>query len=128
MNGMGVALNGVAMRYYTDPGFKLGAFTHPDASVRAAAIDVTKQGIDALAEMGGDLMTLWMGQDGWDYSFQADYSAMWDHTIAAIDSVCTHNPAVQIAIEYKPNEPLDYEYTRSPVSYTHLTLPTTPYV
>ena len=105
MDGMGVALNGVAMRYYTDPGFKLGAFTHPDASVRAAAIDVTKQGIDALAEMGGDLMTLWMGQDGWDYSFQADYSAMWDHTIAAIDSVCTHNPAVQIAIEYKPNEP-----------------------
>jgi len=105
MDGMGVALNGLAMRYYTDPGFKLGAFTHPDISVRAAAIDVTKRGIDALAEMGGDLMTLWMGQDGWDYSFQADYAAMWDHTIEAVQAVCAHNPAIQIAIEYKPNEP-----------------------
>ncbi|MEM8653214.1 MAG: hypothetical protein AAGF36_00595, partial [Pseudomonadota bacterium] len=30
-------LNGLAMRYYTDPGYKLGAFTHPDAAVRRAA-------------------------------------------------------------------------------------------
>ena len=36
-----LALNGVAMRYYTDPGFKLGAFTHPDLSVRKAALDIT---------------------------------------------------------------------------------------
>ena len=28
----GMALNGLAMRYYTDPGFRLGAFTHPDAT------------------------------------------------------------------------------------------------
>ncbi len=27
----GMVLNGLAMRYYTDPGFRLGAFTHPDA-------------------------------------------------------------------------------------------------
>ena len=32
-----LALNGLAMRYYTDPGFRLGAFTHPDRSVRRAA-------------------------------------------------------------------------------------------
>ena len=81
MDDMGIALNGLAMRYYTDPGFKLGAFTHPDKAVRQAAIDVTKQGLDALAEMDGNLMTLWMGQDGFDYSFQGNYAAMWDHTI-----------------------------------------------
>ena len=43
----GMALNGLAMRYYTDPGFRLGAFTHPDPSLRRAAIDLTKRGIDA---------------------------------------------------------------------------------
>ena len=105
LEGMGVELNGLAMRYYTDPGFKLGAFTHPDKSVRQAAIDVTKQGLDALAEMGGSLMTLWMGQDGFDYSFQGDYAAMWDNTIEAMDAVAAHNRSVEIAIEYKPNEP-----------------------
>ena len=26
----GLTVNGIAMRYYSDPGFKLGAFTHPD--------------------------------------------------------------------------------------------------
>lgn len=100
-----IGLNGFAMRYYTDPGFKLGAFTNPDKSVRRAAIELTKQGIDALRELGGDLMTLWMGSDGFDYSFQADYSAQWDMTVSAIAEVADHDPAVDISIEYKPNEP-----------------------
>ena len=42
----GIRLNGYAMRYYSDPGFKIGAFTNPDPSVRRAAIDLTKRGLD----------------------------------------------------------------------------------
>lgn len=105
LSRQGMALNGLAMRYYTDPGFKLGAFTHPDARVRRAAIDVTKAGLDALAEMGGSVMTIWLGQDGFDYSFQADYARMWDDTLSALAEVCDHNTALDISIEYKPNEP-----------------------
>jgi xylose isomerase len=101
----GMALNGLAMRYYTDPGFRLGAFTHPDAKARRAAIDQTKQGIDACAAMGGQVMTLWMGQDGFDYSFQVDYDRLWDLTLEAIAEVADHHPGVDIALEYKPNEP-----------------------
>ena len=99
------ALNGLAMRYYTKPEYKLGAFTHPDAAVRRAAIDETKRGIDAGREMGGSLMTLWMGQDGFDYAFQMKYARAWDDTVAAIAEVCDHDPDTRIAIEYKPNEP-----------------------
>jgi xylose isomerase len=101
----GIALNGLAMRYYTDPGFRLGAFTHPDPATRRAALDITRRGLDALAEMGGTTMTVWLGQDGVDYSFQGDYARMWDDTVAAIAEVADHNPALDIAIEYKPNEP-----------------------
>jgi xylose isomerase len=101
----GMALNGLAMRYYTDPGFGRGAFTNPDPAVRRAAIDLTKRGIDAGSEMGGRLMTLWMGQDGVDYPFQGDYARMWDDTVAAIAEVADHDPNMSIAIEYKPNEP-----------------------
>ncbi len=108
LDDTGIALNGLAMRYYTDPGFRLGAFTHPNAKVRQAAIDVTRDGLDTLAVLGGTLMTLWMGQDGFDYAFQGDYKAMWDHTIEAMQAVCDHNPALDIAIEYKPNEPRAY--------------------
>jgi sugar phosphate isomerase/epimerase len=105
LGDQGLALNGLAMRYYTESGFKLGAFTHPDPALRQAAIDLTKRGIDACAAMGGTQMTLWMGQDGFDYSFQADYGRMWDDTVAAIAEVADHNPAIDIAVEYKPNEP-----------------------
>jgi xylose isomerase len=102
---LGLGLNGFAMRYYTEPGFKLGAFTHPDPATRSKAIDITKRGIDALAQAGGKLMTLWLGQDGFDYSFQMDYARTWAMEVDAIREVAAHNPAIDIAIEYKPNEP-----------------------
>lgn len=101
----GMALNGLAMRYYTDPGFRLGAFTHPDPALRRAAIDLTKRGLDAAQEMGASVMTLWLGQDGVDYSFQGDFARMWDDTVAALAEVAAHAPALPIAVEYKPNEP-----------------------
>ena len=100
-----MTLSGIAMRYYTNPEFKLGAFTHPNIEVRRQAIDQTKKGIDTLVSAGGNLMTLWMGQDGFDYPFQADYSAIWDWTIEAMSEIADHNSEVDIAIEYKPNEP-----------------------
>ena len=103
-----IMLNGMAMRYYTEPGYKLGAFTHPNSTVRRAALDETKRGLDVLAEMGGNLMTLWMGQDGFDYSFQMDYKRAWGDTIDAMVQVADHNPAIDIALEYKPNEPRSF--------------------
>jgi sugar phosphate isomerase/epimerase len=108
LSSNGIGLNGLAMRYYTEPGFKLGAFTHPNKAVRRAAIDLTKKGIDELRALGGTLMTLWMGNDGFDYSFQADYAQQWDDTIAAIAEVADHDKAVDISIEYKPNEPRSF--------------------
>lgn len=104
----GLALNGLAMRYYGDPGLARGAFTNPDPALRRAAIDLTKRGIDAGLAMGARLMTLWLGQDGVDYAFQGDYRRMWDDTIAAIAEVADHAPEVSIALEYKPNEPRAY--------------------
>lgn len=104
----GLALNGLAMRYYTNPAFAVGAFTNPDPAVRREAIDLTRRGIDAGLEMGGRLMTLWMGQDGFDYAFQGDYGRMWDDTVAALAEVADHAAEVDIAIEYKPNEPRAY--------------------
>jgi xylose isomerase len=101
----GLALNGFAMRYYDDPAYKAGAFTNPDAAVRRSAIELTKRGIDALAEAGGSLMTIWLGQDGFDYPFQCDYAELWDLEVTGIREVAGHNPSIDISIEYKPNEP-----------------------
>ncbi len=108
LSDLGLSVNGFAMRYYSDPGFKLGAFTNPDPKLRRLAIDQTKRGMDQMAELGGALMTLWMGQDGFDYSFQADYGQLWDLTLAAMTEVADHNKNCEISIEYKPNEPRSF--------------------
>ena len=108
LDRLGIGLNGLAMRYYSDPDFRLGALTNPDPARRRKAIDLTRRGLDALAEMGGTLMTFWLGQDGFDYPFQADYERMWDDTIAAVSELAAHDPAIDIALEYKPDEPRSY--------------------
>lgn len=108
LDGLGLSVNGFAMRYYGDPGFRIGAFTNPDARLRRLAIEQTKRGIDQMLELGGSLMTLWMGQDGFDYSFQADYARLWDQTLEAISEVADHVPGCEVSIEYKPNEPRSF--------------------
>ena len=101
----GLAISGLAMRYYSNPAYKRGAFTNPDAGVRRQAIDLTKRGIDAAQAMGAPMMTLWLGQDGYDYAFQCDYAALWDAEVSGIAEVAAHDPNCLISIEYKPNEP-----------------------
>jgi xylose isomerase len=108
LGDLGLSINGFAMRYYSDVGFKIGAFSNPDPKLRRIAIDQTKRGIDQMLELGGSLMTLWMGQDGFDYSFQADYARLWDETLGAISEVADHMPSCEISIEYKPNEPRSF--------------------
>ena len=109
---LGLTINGLAMRYYTNPGFKLGAFTHPDKSVRREAIELTKRGIDAARAMGVQLMTVWLGQDGFDYNFQLDYAQAWAWEVEGIREVAEHDADCQISIEYKPDEPRAHSLLR----------------
>ena len=107
-NDCGLAINGLAMRYYTNPAFKLGAFTNPNKQVRQEAIDLTKAAIDALREIDSNLLTIWLGQDGFDYGFQVDYKKIWDDEINAIREVAEYDKECLVSIEYKPNEPRAY--------------------
>lgn len=105
LNDNGMILNGLAMRYYSRPEYAGGAFTNPDRPVRRDAIDLTRRAIDTLAEMDGKLLTLWLGQDGFDYPFQASYPKLWDDTVSALVELAEHNPQIDLAIEYKPCDP-----------------------
>jgi xylose isomerase len=105
LSDVGLQLNGFAVRYYGDPAFRRGSFTHPDPVVRQRAIDIAKKGVDNLVEMGGNLMTFWPGQDGFEYPFQCDYRGIWDLQLDGIRQLAEHNKSVTISVEYKPNEP-----------------------
>ena len=102
---LGLSIHGLAMRYYRDPAFRSGAFTNPDPAVRQRAIDLTLRGVDAAAGAAAGMLTLWMGQDGFDHPFAADYNRLWALEIDGIRAVAAHNPDILISIEYKPDEP-----------------------
>ncbi|HRW40433.1 MAG TPA: hypothetical protein P5193_02695, partial [Microthrixaceae bacterium] len=67
LDRVGLKINSVAMRFRAD--FVGGEFTNADPAIRAQAIELTKQGIDAAAALGSDLVTVWLGFDGYDYTF-----------------------------------------------------------
>ena len=107
---IGLGLNGFQMRYYSGSTFTAGGFAHPDKAVRERAVELTLRGIDRMTQLGVKLMTLWLGQDGFDYPFQVDYQRSWERVIEGVSRVAAHNPEVQISIEYKPNEPRAFSF------------------
>lgn len=58
---------------WTDPKWRFGAVTNPDAGLRRAATDQILAGVDLAAEMGFASAGYWPGSDGWDYHFEVDY-------------------------------------------------------
>ncbi len=101
----GLKLNGLALRYYEYPEFRLGAFTNASKATRDKAIDVTRRGIDAMAELGGTVLTIWPSQDAFRYPLQADYSRMLEWEVEGFRAAASHNRQVAISAEYKPDEP-----------------------
>lgn len=96
-----------------------GAFTSKDHQIRREAISHTKEMMDAAAELGCDLISLWPGQDGYDYHFQADYieeRALFEEGVKAC---CRYKKDIKVSIEYKPKEPRNRSYP-STVSNTLL--------
>ena len=102
---LGLGIHGLAMRYYGDPAYRLGAFTNPDPAVRRRAVDLTRRAVDDARAMGADRLTIWPGQDGHETPFQADHDALWAWEVEAIRAVAEHDPDCLIALEYKPDEP-----------------------
>ncbi|XID92987.1 sugar phosphate isomerase/epimerase family protein [Paenibacillaceae bacterium WGS1546] len=85
--------------------WKNGSFGAKDRAVREAAVAHTKEMIDAAVELGSNLISIWPGQDGYDYLFQSDYIQERDWFAEGIREACRYRPDVKISLEYKPKEP-----------------------
>jgi len=90
--------------------WKNGSFAAKDPAMRQAAIAHTKEMADAAVELGGNLLSLWPGQDGYDYLFQADYIQERDWFAEGLKEVCRYRSDVNISLEYKPKEPRTHSY------------------
>ena len=69
----GLKVASVAVDTFANPIYQQGSLSSIDDKIRNQAIEDTKDAMDFAAEIGCDIVTLWPGQDGYDYIFQADY-------------------------------------------------------
>lgn len=88
-----------------DRRWMFGTFSAADAAVRREAVEVTKRTIDFAEATGAGLVNLWLGQDGFDYPFQADYGEQWQNMVNGVRSCAEYKPAIRLALEFKPREP-----------------------
>lgn len=85
--------------------FAQGSFTNGIDSVRDKAIRIAKGTVRMAKELGTNYIGLWLGQDGFDYPFQANHSLLWDREIEAINEIARYDPDVKVCLEYKLKEP-----------------------
>ncbi len=85
--------------------YSKGAFTNPDAAVRADAIAFLSEAADVVRALGARYLKVWPGQDGWDYPFQVDHGEQWRLAVDGMRELAQANSDIKIVIEYKPREP-----------------------
>ena len=102
-HGLGIGM--VEVDLYSQARWGQGSFTSPDPALREEAMRLTKEAMDVVAATGAADVQLWLGQDGFDYPFQADYPTKWTQLIDAIGEAAAHRGDVRITVEYKSKEP-----------------------
>ena len=100
----------MAVDTFANPIYQKGSFANVDLKIRTQAIEDAKFAIDFAAEMGCEIVTLWPGQDGYDYLFQADYIKERTLFQDALRELCEYNKNITITLEYKMKEPRTHSY------------------
>lgn len=107
----GLKLNGTALRFRGD--FINGELGNADPVAADKALQLCREACDYCRAAGGDTVTIWLGFDGFDYSFQIDYTRVWNQLVGAYRAVCDYAPDLKISIEYKPFEERSYAFIDS---------------
>jgi len=101
-----------------------GAYTSNDPACRDYAKERSQRMLDITAALDCKLVVLWLAREG-TYIREAKDSKVAVQRIAeAINDMLAYNPDVKIAIEPKPNEPMDQAYiptTGHAVAISYLT-------
>lgn len=94
-------LNAVNLRFREE--FLFGAFDNPNLILQRKAVTMCKEAATLCKELSGCQCIIWLGFDGFDYSFQKDYVSSWKDLVACFREVC-ESVDCKISCEYKPYE------------------------
>jgi len=106
----GLVAEFAAPRLWEHPNTIDGAFTSNDPKARQYAFERTKKCADITRELGSNLMVLWLAREG-SYLRESKDAANATHQILdVINQLLAYDKDLRIAIEPKPNEPMDMAY------------------
>jgi xylose isomerase len=110
LDGEGIIAEMVAPRLWFSPMTIDGAYTSNDKKCRQYAIDRTLRCINLGRILGTDLVVLWLAREGSYIREAKDARRCVDWLVEALDKMLAHDRRVRLAIEPKPNEPMDHAY------------------
>ena len=106
----GIAAEMVAPRLWFSPLTIDGAFTNNDAKCRRYAIQRSLRCIDIAKALDTDLIVLWLAREGSYLREAKNARKCVDYLVEALNAMLDYDKKVRIAIEPKPNEPMDIAY------------------
>jgi xylose isomerase len=107
LSGNKVTPTNMNMNTWTDPKWKFGGITNPDAGVRRDCVSLCLQGVDIGKELGCVSANIWPGSDGWDYHFEVDYGKRLSWYIDGCTEIAerAHSRQLKFGTEPKQKEP-----------------------
>jgi len=110
LEGEGLTAEFVAPRLWEDPRTIDGGYTSNDPATRAYAIERSLRAVDIANALGTKLIVLWLAREGTYIRESKDSKRAVDQLVEAVNRMLAHDPSIRIAIEPKPNEPVDQAY------------------
>lgn len=112
LSEVGLSCSSLIPDLFSQKHFGKGALTSADAGIRKQAVGVINEMTDVAVELGGDLVNVWPGQDGYDYPLAADFLQERTWLIDGLKECAEYAAArnVRLALEYKPKEPRNHSY------------------
>lgn len=110
LDGEGIIAEMVAPRLWFSPMTIDGAYTSNDPKCRRYAIDRSLRCIDIARILGTDLIVLWLAREGTYMREAKSGRRSTELLVEALNKMLAHDKKVRIAVEPKPNEPMDHAY------------------
>jgi xylose isomerase len=102
----GLEVNGLAVRFRSL--FVNGELGNKDSGISKKAFTLCCEAADNCRDLGGKVLTIWLGYDGFDYPFQVNYLEAWNQIKDYFSKIADYAPDLKISIEYKPFQPRAY--------------------
>jgi len=110
LDDAGIIAEIMAPRLWFSPMTIDGAYTSNDPKCRAYAIERSLRAIDIANYVGTDLIVLWLAREGTYLRESKNGRRSVDLIVQALDKMLAHDRKIRLAIEPKPNEPMDHAY------------------